>query len=124
MSIRFPFESAVLSKRKNVVTWNNLINSLRYSMVRTTDIHSLTEFTRNAKKYIQQVRDTKNPIAITVNGDAQVVVQDAAVYQEMVDAFQHGQFIAAMRESEAAVKDGRVEDLDSAFAEIREDLGL
>jgi prevent-host-death family protein len=54
-------------------------------MIRATDIHSLTEFTRNARSYIQQVKANKSPIAITVNGDAQVVVCDAEQYQKMVD---------------------------------------
>ena len=37
-------------------------------MTRATDIHSLTEITRNAKAYVQQIRDGKNPMVITVNG--------------------------------------------------------
>jgi len=48
-------------------------------MIRATDIHSLSDFQRNAKSYIQQVTSTKNPIAITVNGGAEVVVQDASL---------------------------------------------
>lgn len=54
-------------------------------MIRATDIHSLTDFTRNAREYIQHIKTSKTPIAITVNGDAQVVVQDAESYQRMVD---------------------------------------
>ena len=93
-------------------------------MIRATDIHSLTDFTRNAKAYIQQIRESKSPMALTVNGDAQVVVQDAESYQKMVDELEHGRFISAMRESEAAVRNGEVQDLDEAFAQIRGDLAL
>ncbi len=93
-------------------------------MIRTTDIHSLTDFTRNAKAYIRRIKDTKNPMAITVNGDAQVVVQDAESFQSMVDELERVRFIAAMRESEAAVRDGQVQDIDQAFLEIRGGLGL
>lgn len=93
-------------------------------MIRATDIHSLTDFTRNAKAYIQQIKDTGNPMAITVNGDAEVVVQDASAFQKMVDALAHAHFIAAMRESEVDVAEGRVEDVDKAFAGIRSELGL
>jgi len=93
-------------------------------MIRATDIHSLTDFTRNAKAYIQQIRESKSPMALTVNGSAQVIVQDAESYQKMVDELAHSRFIAAMRESEAAVKRGQVQDLDQAFSEIRADLGL
>jgi prevent-host-death family protein len=93
-------------------------------MIRATDIHSLTDFTRNAKSYIQQIKDTKNPIAITVNGDAEVVIQDVASYQAMVDQLAHARFIAAMRESEHDVDTGQVQDIEQAFAEIRSELEL
>lgn len=93
-------------------------------MIRATDIHSLTDFTRNARAYIQQIKASKNPIALTVNGDAQVIVQDAESFQQMVDELDHRRFIAAMRESESAVRNGQTQDLDQAFAEIRGDLGL
>ena len=93
-------------------------------MVRATDIHSVTDFTRNAKAYIQQIRTSKSPMALTVNGDAQVVVQDAETYQRMVDELARGRFVAAVRESEADVREGRVQGLDEAFAGIRGELGL
>jgi PHD/YefM family antitoxin component YafN of YafNO toxin-antitoxin module len=93
-------------------------------MIRATDIHSLTDFTRNARAYIQQIRDSKSPMALTVNGDAQVVIQDAESFQEMVDELKHSRFIAAMRESEAAVRNGQVQDLEQAFSEVRGDLDL
>jgi prevent-host-death family protein len=64
-------------------------------MIRATDIHSLTDFTRNARTYIQQIRRTRTPIAITVNGDALVVVQDAESYQKMIDELEQAREINA-----------------------------
>lgn len=93
-------------------------------MIRATDIHSVTDFTRNAKAYIQQVRTSKSPMALTVNGDAQIVIQDAETFQGMVDELERGRFLNAMRVSEADVREGRVEDLEPAFAGIRDELGL
>jgi len=93
-------------------------------MIRATDIHSVTDFTRNAKSYIRQIRESKNPMALTVNGDAQVVVQDAEAFQQMVDELELSRFLAAMRESEAAVREGQIEDVDVAFSRIRNELGL
>ena len=93
-------------------------------MIRATDIHSLTDFTRNARAYIQQIKDSKRPMALTVNGTAQVVVQDAESFQTMVDELEQGRLIAAIRESEAAVQNGQVQDLDQAFSEMRSELGL
>ena len=93
-------------------------------MIRATDIHSLTDFTRNAKSYINQIKESKNPMAITINGDAEVVIQDAETYQAMVDELERNRFVSAIRESERAVAEGRVEDIDEAFEEIRSNLGV
>ena len=49
------------------------------------NIHSLTDFKRNANTYIESIRSTKAPIILTVNGEAAVVVQDAMVFQDLVD---------------------------------------
>ena len=57
-------------------------------MVSVQNIHSLTEFKRNANSYIETIRSTKAPIVLTVNGEAAVVVQDAIEYQAMIDRVQ------------------------------------
>jgi prevent-host-death family protein len=52
----------------------------------TKDIHSLTEFKRNTTEFLQQIKKTKHPLVLTVNGKAELVVQDAESYQELLDA--------------------------------------
>jgi len=54
-------------------------------MFNLQNIHSLTDFKRNANSYIESIRSTKSPIVLTVNGEAAVVVQDAIVFQDLVD---------------------------------------
>ncbi len=93
-------------------------------MIRATDIHSLTDFTRNAKNFIQTIKATKNPMAITVNGDAEVVIQDAETFQAMVDELQQSRLVKAIQEGERDIREGRVQPADVAFSEIRTELGL
>ncbi|KHG40074.1 MULTISPECIES: type II toxin-antitoxin system Phd/YefM family antitoxin [Nostocales] len=50
------------------------------------DIHSLTEFKRNTTEFLQRIKQTKHPLVLTVNGKAELVVQDAESYQELLDA--------------------------------------
>jgi len=50
------------------------------------DIHSLTDFKRNTTEFLQQIKKTKHPLVLTVNGKAELVVQDAESYQELLDA--------------------------------------
>ena len=87
-------------------------------MIRTTDIHSLTDFQRNSKSLIQKVTQTKNPIAITVNGEPEVVMQDARVYQEMVDELERVKLISTILEGEADIEAGRVREADEFFEEL------
>ena len=93
-------------------------------MIRATNICSLTEFTRNAKKVVTQVKETRQPYALTVNGEAEVVVQDARSYQEMVDELEDARLQLALQESEEDLAQGRYQEVDAAFDQIRKNLGL
>jgi prevent-host-death family protein len=53
-------------------------------MIDLENIHSLTDFKRNASSYVDRVRDTRSTLVLTVNGKAAVVVQDAVAFQELV----------------------------------------
>ncbi len=52
-------------------------------MIKTTNIKPLTDFVRNSKAHIKRLQATEAPEVLTVNGEAAVVVQDAASYERM-----------------------------------------
>lgn len=54
-------------------------------MINLENIHSLTDFKRNSSNYVEQVRRSKSPLVLTVNGEAAVIVQDALTFQQMLD---------------------------------------
>jgi prevent-host-death family protein len=54
-------------------------------MINLDNIHSLTDFKRNASNYVEQVRETHSPLVLTVNGKAAVVVQDAIAFQALLN---------------------------------------
>ena len=92
-------------------------------MIKTTHIHSLTDFTRNAKSYIQQIKETQSPIVLTVNGSAEVIVQDAASYQLMVDELERLRLpVTAHRGKEGGQGFGT--DVDKAVTALRAKFGL
>lgn len=93
-------------------------------MIRATNICSLTEFTRNAKKVMMVVKETRQPYALTVNGEADVVVQDVESYQAMVDELDQLHLWRAIAEGEKDLAEGNYKDVDEAFDEIRKDLDL
>jgi PHD/YefM family antitoxin component YafN of YafNO toxin-antitoxin module len=54
-------------------------------MINLENIHSLTDFKRNASSYVEQIRETKAPMLLTINGEAAVIVQDALSFQNMLN---------------------------------------
>ena len=94
-------------------------------MVSVQNIHSLTEFKRNANSYIENIRSTKAPIVLTVNGEAAVVVQDAIEYQALVDALAVERSAAVIRRRvQQFAIDGVDEDAKDALEKLRGDLGV
>ena len=49
------------------------------------DIQSLSTFKRNTNEMIDQMKKKGNPLVLTVNGKAEIVVQDAESYQKLLD---------------------------------------
>ncbi len=54
-------------------------------MIELKNIHSLSDFKRNAKEFIERIKSTRSPLILTVNGKAEVVVQDAQTFQAICD---------------------------------------
>jgi PHD/YefM family antitoxin component YafN of YafNO toxin-antitoxin module len=55
-------------------------------MIALEDIRSLTDFQRNTKAHLKRLKATGRPEVLTVNGKAELIVQDAAAYEETLDA--------------------------------------
>lgn len=55
-------------------------------MIALQDIRSLTDFQRNTKVHLKRLKSTGQPAVLTVNGRAELIVQDAAAFEEMLDA--------------------------------------
>ena len=55
-------------------------------MIALQDIRSLTDFQRNTKAHMRRLKSSGRPAVLTVNGRAELVVQDAAAFEDMLDA--------------------------------------
>ena len=49
------------------------------------DIRSLSDFKRNTSDLLERLRKTGHPLVLTINGKAEVVVQDVEAYQALLD---------------------------------------
>ena len=85
---------------------NSTLNLM--SSIDLRNIHSLTDFNRNANAYVEQLQATQLPLVLTVNGKAAVVVQEAGAFQSLIDR---------IKSMEAELQSFKI-------AELRQDLGV
>jgi|SRR6266851_7218293 len=71
------------------------------------DIQSLSHFKRNTAHVVKRMRKSGNPVILTINGKAEVVVQDAAAYQRLLAAAARAEMIEFLREAKADAHAGR-----------------
>jgi len=88
------------------------------------DIHPLTDFKRNTSDFMSLMKKTRRPVVLTVNGKAQLVVQDAESYQEILDRLERFESVEAIRLGIAAAEEGRVKPARQALADLQEKLGI
>ena len=87
-------------------------------MIDLTEIRSLTDFQRNTKEHIARLKATGQPLVLTVNGKAELVVQDAESYQHMLDSLDRTEAIEGIRRGLEDVENGRTQPLREALDEI------
>ncbi len=85
----------------------------------TNDISSLSRFKRNTPEFIRRLKAEGRPVVLTVNGKAEVVVQDAASYQKLLEIAERAERMDALRASLEDMKEGRVSPADVLLAEMR-----
>jgi PHD/YefM family antitoxin component YafN of YafNO toxin-antitoxin module len=62
------------------------------------DINSLSNFKRNTTNFIDQLKETKSPLVLTINGVSELVVQSAEGYQELLDRIEYLETTAGIRQ--------------------------
>jgi hypothetical protein len=86
-----------------------------------TDIHSLTDFKRRTTVFIEHIKQTGHPLVLTLNGKAELVVQDAASYQRLLNVLDQVEAIEGIRKGLKAVQEGRTRPAEEVFEEIRQE---
>jgi PHD/YefM family antitoxin component YafN of YafNO toxin-antitoxin module len=89
-----------------------------------TQIHSLTEFQRNARDHIDRMKQTGQAEVLTVNGQAEVVVQSAAAYQQLVEDAELARSLRVIRKSLEDARAGRMRPMRQALEQIAAKHGI
>ena len=88
------------------------------------DTHTLLSSKRDTLQLLQQLKETGEPVVITINGKAEFIVRDATSYQQLMDLVERLDAIEAIREGFKDAEEGRVVSLDEAMEMVRKKHGL
>jgi len=83
------------------------------------EVRSVTEFQHNIKDYVGRLKEKKSPMVLTINGHAELVVQDAASYQEILDRLERAETSAAIRRGMEQAQRGEGISLEEAENRLR-----
>lgn len=72
-------------------------------MINLKSIHSLTDFKRHTITYLEELKKTRLPMVLTVNGKAEVVVFDAEAFQDFLNKIE---YVDAVKEIKEEAKNG------------------
>ncbi|MBI1788998.1 MAG: type II toxin-antitoxin system Phd/YefM family antitoxin [Acidobacteria bacterium] len=97
------------------------IGSLRIDL---REVRSVTEFQRNLKDYVGRLKQKKTPLVLTVNGRAELVVQNAESYQALLDRLERAETLAAIRQGMEEFKRGEAFPLENAAEKLRRKHGF
>ena len=88
-------------------------------MIDVKDIHPLTDFQRHTKAHLKRLKETGRPQVLTVNGRAELVVQDAEAYQTLLEAVDRAEALDALRRGLEDVTAGRTRPFADALEDLR-----
>ena len=86
----------------------------------SSDIDSLSNFKRNTPEFLRQLKETGHPVVLTINGKAELVVQDTASYQKLIELAERAERMDALKASLDDMKAGQVVPADDVLAEMRQ----
>jgi len=93
-------------------------------MIDLREVRSVTEFQRNIKESVGRLKEKKTPLVLTVNGRAELVVQDAESYQLILERLERAETLAGIRRGMGRFERGEGISLDEAETQLRKKQGF
>ena len=85
------------------------------------DIRSLSDFKRKTSELLNRLKQTGHPLVLTINGRAELVVQDAEAYQQLLERVET---VEALQRGFADVKAGRTKPARDVLRRLRRKHGI
>ena len=83
------------------------------------DIHSLSDFKRNTTEFVSQMRESGHPVVLTINGKAELVVQDAEAYQRLLDMLERAEAVDGIKKGLESMKHAKGRSADQVSPVLR-----
>ncbi len=83
------------------------------------EIHSLSDFQRNAKQHIVRMKKKRRPLVLTINGKAEMVAVDVKSFQEMLEIIDRVEAVEGIRQGLESRKRGEGKTLEQFDKEMR-----
>ncbi len=89
------------------------------------DIQTVTDLKQNASKLVKQVRETRHPVVLTLNGKPAAVIQDVESYEKMAAAADYELTVRALREALDYVDNGgKLIPAEEVFDRLSKKIGV
>lgn len=85
----------------------------------SSDIQPLSSFKRDSVSLIGRLKKTGRPVVLTINGKAEVVVQDAKSYQQMLELVDRAEAVVGIRKGLTSMARGEGIPAEKAFEKLR-----
>jgi PHD/YefM family antitoxin component YafN of YafNO toxin-antitoxin module len=90
----------------------------------TRDTQSLSTFKRDTAKIVRQLKKMGQSMVLTVNGKAELVVQDAASYQKLLEAYERMKTLEGIRRGLESMKRNAGKPAEKFFREFFAEKGI
>ena len=82
-------------------------------------IESLTSFKRDTERFRRQLKRHRRPMVLTVNGKAELIVQDAGSYQELLDRLEQAEIHEVLEKSLSELRAGKAQSARKVLTRLR-----
>lgn len=88
------------------------------------DSLTLAEFVRRAPELVEQLKETGEPIVLTINGKATVVVQDVRTYRQLFKTAEEARRLEGIHKGLEDMRAGRTVPLGEFKKEVQDKHGI
>ncbi len=87
-------------------------------MININSIQSLTDFKRHTNEHLKELRKSRRPLILTVNGKAELVVLSADSFQDFLNKIEYAEAVQDIKEGIESFNRGEGKPADEALNEL------